>query len=137
VLERFGVRLGRSDLFGASCGGAKVADPDCDLALAAALVSAASGVPVPADSAFVGEVGLTGLIRGGGAMAGRLAAARAAGVRTVFAPPGSEPIEGIRIVPVRHVKDALTWATGRRPVETAVVRPKSPTPQGAAERNRI
>jgi DNA repair protein RadA/Sms len=137
VLERFGVRLGRSDLFGASCGGAKVDDPACDLALAAALVSAASGVPVPADSAFVGEVGLTGMIRGGGAMAGRLAAARAAGVRTVFAPPGSEPIEGIRIVPVRHVKDALTWATGRRPVEVAVVHPGSPTHQGAAERNRI
>ena len=114
VLERSGVRLGRSDLFGASSGGAKVDDPACDLALAAALVSAATGVPAPADSAFVGEVGLTGLVRGGGAMTNRLAAARAVGVRTVFAPPEGEPMEGIAIVPVRHVKDALTWAAGRR-----------------------
>jgi DNA repair protein RadA/Sms len=114
VLDRSGVRLGRSDLFGASSGGAKVDDPACDLALAAALVSAATGVPAPADSAFVGEVGLTGLVRGGGAMSSRLAAARAVGVRTVFAPPGGEPMDGIVIVPVRHVKDALTWAAGRR-----------------------
>ncbi|MGZ8607329.1 MAG: AAA family ATPase, partial [Actinomycetota bacterium] len=114
VLERSGVRLGRSDLFGASSGGAKVDDPACDLALAAALASAATGVPAPADSAFVGEVGLTGLVRGGGAMSNRLAAARAVGVRTVFAPLGSDPMDGITIVPVRHVKDALTWAAGRR-----------------------
>ena len=114
VLERSGVRLGRSDLFGASSGGAKVDDPACDLALAAALASAATGVPAPADSAFVGEVGLTGLVRGGGAMSNRLAAARAVGVRTVFAPHGSDPMDGITIVPVRHVKDALTWAAGGR-----------------------
>jgi DNA repair protein RadA/Sms len=114
VLERSGVRLGRSDLFGASSGGAKVDDPACDLALAAALASAATGVPAPADSAFVGEVGLTGLVRGGGAMTNRLAAARAVGVRTVFGPPGGEPMDDIAIVPVRHVKDALTWAAGRR-----------------------
>lgn len=114
VLERSGIRLGRSDLFGASSGGAKVDDPACDLALAAALASAATGVPAPADSAFVGEVGLTGLVRGGGAMTNRLAAARAVGVRTVFGPPGGEPMDDIAIVPVRHVKDALTWAAGRR-----------------------
>lgn len=114
VLDRSGVRLGRSDLFGASSGGAKVDDPACDLALAAALVSAATGVPAPADSAFVGEVGLTGLVRGGGAMSTRIAAARAVGVRTVFAPLGGEPMDGVAIVPVRHVKDALTWAAGRK-----------------------
>ena len=114
VLERSGVRLGRSDLFGASSGGAKVDDPACDLALAAALASAATSVPAPADSAFVGEVGLTGLVRGSGAMSNRLAAARAVGVRTVFAPPGSDSMDGIAIIPVRHVKDALTWAAGRR-----------------------
>ncbi|MGH2671720.1 MAG: AAA family ATPase [Actinomycetota bacterium] len=114
VLDRSGVRLGRSDLFGASSGGAKVDDPACDLALAAALVSAATGVPAPADSAFVGEVGLTGLVRGGGAMSTRLAAARAVGVRTMFAPLGAEPIDGIAVVRVRHVKDALTWAAGRQ-----------------------
>lgn len=111
VLERAGVRLGRSDLFGASSGGVRVDDPACDLAVAAALASAATGVAPPAGTAFVGEVGLTGLVRPAPAMAQRLAAARAAGISTVFGPGESGIREGVRVVPVRRVRDALTWAS--------------------------
>jgi DNA repair protein RadA/Sms len=110
VLERAGIALGRSDLFGASAGGIRVDDPACDLAIAAALASAARGVPPPERSAFVGEVGLTGTIRPAGALGSRLAAARAAGIRTVIAPEGSGSDQGVRVVPVRHLKEALTWA---------------------------
>ena len=110
VLERAGIRLGRSDLFGASCGGIRVDDPACDLAVAAALASAATGVAPPAAAAFVGEVGLTGLVRTAPAMGQRLSAARAAGIKTVFGPAGGDP-DGVRIRPVRHVRDALTWAS--------------------------
>jgi len=107
------VSLGRSDLFGASSGGVRVDDPSCDLAIAAALASAASGIAPPTGSAFVGEVGLTGLVRGGAAMEQRLAAARLAGVSTVFAPTDRGASEGPRVISVRHVKDALTWASSR------------------------
>ena len=113
VLDRAGVPVGRAELFGATAGGARLDDPAGDLAMAAALASAASGAPPPPASAFVGEVGLTGLVRPAPAMAARLSAARAAGVRMVFAPAGTEPPEGIRHVPVRHVKEALTWAAAR------------------------
>lgn len=113
VLDRSGVSLGRSDLYGASSGGVRVDDPSCDLAIAAALASAATGISPPAGSAFVGEVGLTGLVRAAPAMEQRLAAALVAGVSTVFAPmdPGSSDLP--RVVTVRHVKDALTWASSR------------------------
>jgi DNA repair protein RadA/Sms len=114
VLARSGVPLARADLFGASSGGVRVDDPACDLAVAAALASAAAGAPPPPASAFVGEVGLTGVVRPGGAMAQRLSAARAAGLRTVFAPAGVPAADGLRIVTVRHVKDALTWAAADR-----------------------
>ncbi len=110
VLDRAGVRVGGSDVFGASAGGVRIDDPACDLAIAAAIASAATGVPTPDGSAFVGEVGLTGLLRPGGAMATRLAAARAAGLLTVFAPVGTPPVEGVDVRAVRHLKDALTWA---------------------------
>jgi DNA repair protein RadA/Sms len=115
VLDRAGVRVGRADLYAASAGGLRIDDPACDLALAAALASAASGAPAPPGSAFVGEVGLTGIVRPSGAMTGRLAAARAAGLRTVFAPAAasSERVEGLRVVPVGHVRDALAWAATR------------------------
>ncbi|HET9724999.1 MAG TPA: AAA family ATPase [Actinomycetota bacterium] len=112
VLDRAGIRLGRSDLFGASSGGVRVDDPACDLAVAAALASAATGVAPPAGTAFVGEVGLTGLVRAAPAMGQRLAAARAAGIGTVFGPSGVNA-DGVRIRPVRHVRDALTWASRR------------------------
>ncbi|MEA2580152.1 MAG: hypothetical protein QOE83_1044 [Actinomycetota bacterium] len=112
-----GFGIGRSELFGASGGGVRIDDPACDLAVAAALASAAAGVPPPADAAFVGEVALTGLIRPAPGMAQRLAAARAAGCATVFAPRGEAlALEGVTIVPVSRVAEALTWA--RRPAGT-------------------
>ncbi|HXF74028.1 MAG TPA: hypothetical protein VNO79_15640, partial [Actinomycetota bacterium] len=37
----------------------------------------------------------------------RLAAARAAGCRTVFAPGGTEGVAGIRLVRVRHVREVM------------------------------
>jgi DNA repair protein RadA/Sms len=110
VLDRAGIRLGRSDLFGASSGGVRVDDPACDLAVAAALASAATGVAPPTGTAFVGEVGLTGMVRAAPAMAQRLAAARAAGIRIVYGPAGVNA-EGVHVLPVRHVRDALTWAS--------------------------
>ncbi len=111
VLDRAaGLGLARSELYGASSGGVRVDDPACDLAVAAALVSAATGVPPPSNSAFVGEVGLTGLVRPGAGMQRRFAAAKAAGLATVFAPGDRSREDGLRIVTIRHVRDAFGWA---------------------------
>lgn len=110
VLDRIAnLSLARCELFGASSGGIKVDDPACDLAIAAALASAATGTAPPRGAAFVGEISLTGLVRAAPAMAQRFAAARTAGVTTVFAPPGEPALDGLRFVPVRHVAEALTW----------------------------
>jgi DNA repair protein RadA/Sms len=117
VLDRnAGVPLVRTELYGASSGGLRIDDPGCDLAVAAALASAATGRPPPRDAAFVGEVSLTGLVRPAPGMPQRLAAARAAGVSTVFAAGAVGQEEGVRVVRVRHVRDALGWAgsSGRK-----------------------
>ena len=112
VLDRgAGIPLGRSELFGASSGGVRLDDPACDLAIAAALASAAVGVAPPAGSAFVGEVALTGAVRSAPSMAQRAAAARAAGCSVIYAAPGaSADLDGLRSMPVRHVREALDWA---------------------------
>ncbi|MEP6476721.1 MAG: S16 family serine protease, partial [Actinomycetota bacterium] len=116
VLDRAcGIPLGRVELFGASAGGIRVDDPACDLAVAAALASAATGAPPPLRSAFVGEVALNGLVRSAPSMTQRSAAARAAGITTVFGPApaaGHRPDPRVRAVPVRHLRDALGWALG-------------------------
>jgi DNA repair protein RadA/Sms len=113
VLERaIGLTLGRAELFGASSGGVRVDDPACDLAVAAALTSAATGTLAPPASAFVGEVSLTGMVRPAPAFGARLAAARAAGCSVVYASPSDEPgVPGLQIRPVRHVAEAMAWAT--------------------------
>ena len=112
VLDRgAGVPLGRSELFGASSGGVRLDDPACDLAIAAALASAASGIAPPPGSAFVGEVALTGAVRSASSMAQRLSAARAAGCSAVYAAARAPTeIDGIRLIPVHHVREALSWA---------------------------
>jgi len=108
-----GYRLGRAELFGASSGGLRVDDPAADLAVAAALASALSGIPPPEGAAFVGEVSLTGIVRQASGMPQRLAAAEAAGCRYVFAAPGQETRRHPRLIPVRDVSEALSWAQVR------------------------
>jgi DNA repair protein RadA/Sms len=113
VLDRaVGLGIGRAEVFGAASGGIRVDDPACDLAVAAALASAATGISAPEQAAFVGEVALTGQIRPVAGMPQRLAAARAAGCRTVFAPAGADARTGVRTVPVQHLAQALTWCAG-------------------------
>jgi DNA repair protein RadA/Sms len=113
VLDSAGLRLGRADVFGAVAGGARLDDPACDLAVAAAVASAVARVPAPTASAFVGEIGLTGVVRPVPGMGARLSAARAAGLHTVFVPEGAQGLEGLSPVPVRHVMQALTWAAAK------------------------
>jgi DNA repair protein RadA/Sms len=116
VLERLvGLPVGHSDLFGATAGGVRVDDPACDLGIAAALASAVTGIPTPSASAFAGEVTLTGLVRPSAGLPQRLAAARAAGVRTVFGAGEAAAPAGLRFVQVRRVDDALAWAAVAAP----------------------
>jgi DNA repair protein RadA/Sms len=111
VVERVaGVPLSRSDLYGASAGGVRIDDPGCDLAIAAALASAASGRPAPSGSAFVGEISLTGQVRPVAGMAQRAAAAKARKLGVVFGPKAAAVPKGMKTVAVSDVREALDWA---------------------------
>jgi DNA repair protein RadA/Sms len=102
--------LGRCEIYGSSSGGFRVEDPGTDLAVAVAIASAATGRAPPTGTAFVGEVGLTGAVRHVAGLEQRLAAAAAAGLGTVLVPASADqrdPGPGIRLVTVRHVRDAL------------------------------
>jgi DNA repair protein RadA/Sms len=115
------LQLGASQLYGAAPGGLHLDDPGIDLGIAASLASAAIGTPPPPGTAFVGEVSLTGSVRPVGGMEPRLAAARAAGVRSVIVPAGAaraDPPPGVQLVGVTHLRDALTWAI--RPTRTGM-----------------
>ena len=111
-----GVRFARSELFGAAVGGLRLEDPGVDLAMAAALASAATGRRAPPGTAFVGEVSLTGSIRPVGGLDRRISAASAAGLSSVVcAQNGGSPQltgGGIDVRRVGHLRQALAWARG-------------------------
>ena len=75
------------------------------------------GVAPPAGAAFVGEIALTGQVRAAPGMEQRVSAARAAGCAMLFAPAGlSSVLEGLRVVTVGHMVEALGW--GLSPART-------------------
>ena len=64
VLEaRCGVRFGQHDVFLNIAGGIKISEPGADLAVAAALISSMTGIALPTDYVYFGEVSLSGAIR--------------------------------------------------------------------------
>jgi len=60
---RCGLAIGSNDVYLNVAGGLRISEPAADLAVAAALVSALTGQPVPADMVVFGEIGLSGEIR--------------------------------------------------------------------------
>ncbi|MAG96665.1 MAG: DNA repair protein RadA [Alphaproteobacteria bacterium] len=60
---RCGLTLGGRDVYLNVAGGLRISEPGADLAVAAALVSALTGVPAPEGAVVFGEIGLSGEIR--------------------------------------------------------------------------
>jgi DNA repair protein RadA/Sms len=60
---RCGLSVGANDIYLNVAGGLRIGEPAADLAVAAALVSALTQQPVPAETVVFGEIGLSGEIR--------------------------------------------------------------------------
>jgi DNA repair protein RadA/Sms len=87
VLEaRCGLQIGARDIYLNVAGGLRISEPAADLAVAAALVSALTLEPMPADTVVFGEIGLSGEIRPVGQAEARLKEAAKLGFGTAIAP---------------------------------------------------
>ncbi|SNB64271.1 DNA replication and repair protein RadA [Arboricoccus pini] len=121
VLEtRCGLVIGPRDVYLNVAGGLRVQEPAADLAVAAALVSAALDAPLPAGLVLFGEIGLSGEIRGVTQATSRLKEAAKLGFARAMAPAGSEA-SGLKLHPIRRLADLVTIigaraGEGRRPV---------------------
>lgn len=112
VLDRkLGFSLHADDVFINVTGGIRIRENAADLAAAVAIVSSLRGRAVAADTAFIGEIGLAGEVRGVGRMNQRLSECRRLGMRRVLVPrQGYEKRtdrEEMEIVPVSTVFEAL------------------------------
>ena len=87
VLEKkIGLKLYNQDIFVNVAGGIKVSEYAADLAMAVSIVSSMRNLPVPRDTAFIGEIGLSGEIRHVAQLSKRVAECVKMGAKRVFVP---------------------------------------------------
>jgi DNA repair protein RadA/Sms len=114
LARRMGLHLGEQDVFVNVVGGLRLTEPAADLAIAAAITSSLRDLPVRADLALIGEVGLSGELRWVGQMNARLREAAKLGFKSAVIPRRvrkSEPLpEGIQVMEARSLREALTLA---------------------------
>lgn len=109
VLERrAGVQVANRDVYAATVGGVRLADPAADLAIAVALASSSRDAPCPPAVVAVGEVGLAGELRPVRGLPLRLAEAARLGFRRALVPAGSpDPPGPITAIAVSTIGEAL------------------------------
>ena len=112
VLEkRVGFKLSQKDVFLNIAGGLKVADPACDMAIVAAILSSNFDENIPAGYAFAGEIGLSGEIRPVSQIEKRIAEAAKLGMEKIFVSafnkPQGKPYKGLQVVQVSTVAELV------------------------------
>ena len=98
---RFGLNLASHEVYLSVAGGLRITEPAADLAVAAALISAASNKPLPQGSIFFGEVGLSGEVRKVSQTEARIKEATKLGFQQMYC-CSKENFTGLQ--PVLHLK---------------------------------
>ncbi len=86
IEKRIGLQFSDQDIYVNVAGGIKLKEPAVDMAVALALYSTRTDIPVPKDSAFVGELSLAGEIRPVRRMPARIKTAKSMGFNKIFCP---------------------------------------------------
>ena len=111
------------DVYVNVAGGVKVGEPGADLALALALASSRLDIPLPADVAAFGEVGLGGEVRRVGRSDLRLREAARMGFLRVLLPEGADldpSTAGAEQIPIPDIASAVDWLRACSPVHAGV-----------------
>src|SRR6185437_10779024 len=111
---RCGLRLAANDVHLNIAGGLRVGEPAADLAVAAALASAASDRPANPGMVYFGEVGLSGEVRQVAQAEARLKEAAKLGFDSACLPRrvarGNRPLaapDGLRLDEIGHLSDLV------------------------------
>lgn len=113
-----GADLTDHDVYVSTVGGARAFEPATDLAVALAVLSAAKGQPIPTRMTAIGEVGLTGDVRGCQGLSRRLQEAARLGFTHALVPQGQaedlsptgDTFGNIKLIPVRLLGQAAEYA---------------------------
>jgi len=107
VIEKaIGKPLFDRDIYVNVTGGMKVNEPGIDLPVAASIISSFKETALGRDTAFFGEIGLTGEIRKIVNMDLRIKECQRIGIKRIFCPAdGSHDIAGITIINITNIKE--------------------------------
>jgi DNA repair protein RadA/Sms len=97
---RCGLALGGNDVYLNVAGGLRIFEPAADAAVAAALISSVTGVPLPATTVVFGEIGLSGEVRQVSLTDLRLKEAAKLGFTRALMPRRRHADEGNRAAPL-------------------------------------
>ena len=117
---RCGLSVGANDIYLNVAGGLRIVEPAADLAVAAALVSALTETPVPADTVVFGEIGLSGRVRPVGHTEARLKEAAKLGFAEAWMPQPRRPQARMRAsasrlaaAPIGHLSELVARLSRR------------------------
>ena len=114
VLEaRCGLQMGAAEVYLNIAGGYRLTDPAADLAVAAALISAFSERPVPADAIVFGELSLSGEVRQVAHDGLRLREAAKLGFSRGWGPTGMKAVGGISVTGFARLGELVDLMLGR------------------------
>jgi DNA repair protein RadA/Sms len=110
--KRVGMNLAVQDIFVNVIGGMKIGEPAADLAIATAIASSYRNVPVAADLAIIGEIGLSGELRSVNQLPRRLTEAAKLGFKRALVPRNAirrkdDVPQNIEAIGVRTLSEAL------------------------------
>jgi len=117
---RCGLSVGANDIYLNIAGGLRIVEPAADLAVAAALLSALTETPIPANTVVFGEIALSGEVRPVGHSEARLKEAVKLGFSEAWAPghsAGRRAIAGRAlqtIVAIDHLSDLVARLSPKR-----------------------
>ena len=116
---RCGFKLGNNDIYLNVAGGLRISEPAADVAVAAALLSAHSGIALGGDSVYFGEASLSGAIRPVSHAAMRLKEAQKLGFTAAAGPAVGDDTgigPGFRMTPIRHLSELAARFMDEGPV---------------------
>jgi len=117
VLEkRVGMHIQTYDVYVNVAGGIKIDEPAIDLGVLCSIASSFKNLPIDNEVVIIGEVGLTGEVRGVNLIDKRILEAQKLGFKKCIVPKenmkGLDIIKGIQIVPVENIYEALEEVLG-------------------------
>ncbi len=114
LARRLNIRLSEQDVFVNVVGGLRIDEPAADLAVAAAITSSMRDQPVRADTALIGEIGLSGELRMVGQIEARLREAASLGFKQAVVPRRLQRKQawpgGIDVIEARSLREGLKLA---------------------------